>query len=299
MEFIQTGTLKIAYEVAGQPTGIPVLLLHGWPDSPSSWKAVASRLHDQGYMTIVPYLRGSYPTEFQSDAIPRYAGAVAMAQDAIDLADQLGLAKFHVVGHDWGARIAYTLAALFPERVSGIAALALAYQPRGQFKVPELQQAMHFWYQFFQCTPGGADAVRKDPIAFARIQWETWSPTGWFSDLDFFEASEHFAHPDWSEVTLNAYRARYLPGEVSDARYDNAQAALENVESIDVPTLMIHGAADTCDMPASSRHQETYFSRGYRRLLLEGVGHFPHREASETVAEAIATFFAEHMPPQG
>lgn len=133
-----------------------------------------------------------------------------MAQDAIDLADRLGIAKFHVVGHDWGARIAYTLAALFPERVSLIAALALAYHPRGQFNVPDFQQAMRFWYQFLQCTPGGADAVRKDPIGFARIQWETWSPTGWFSDLDFFEASEHFAHPDWSEVTLNAYRGRYL-----------------------------------------------------------------------------------------
>ena len=299
MEFIHTDTLKIAYEVTGKPNGTPVLLLHGWPDSPSSWKAVASRLHDQGYRTIVPYLRGSYPTEFQSKDIPRYAGAVAMAQDAIDLADQLGIAKFHVVGHDWGARIAYTLAALYPERISVIAALALAYQPRGRFKVPDFQQAMHFWYQFFQCTPGGADAVRKDPIRFARIQWDSWSPTSWFSELDFMEASEHFAHPDWSEVTLNAYRSRYLPDEVSDARYANAQAALENIELIDVPTLMIQGAADRCDMPASSEHQEMHFSRGYRRLLLEGVGHFPHREASETVAEAIAAFFAEQAPLQG
>lgn len=86
---------------------------------------------------------------------------------------------------------------------------------------------------------------------------------------------------------------------MSDARYASAQAALENGESIDVPTLMIQGAADGCDMPASSEHQEMHFQRGYRRLLLEGVGHFPHREASETVAEAIASFFAEHVPSQG
>ncbi len=98
--------------------------------------------------------------------------------------------------------------------------------------------------------------MRKDPIGSARIQWETWSPTGWFSDIDFFEESKRFAHPDWSEVTLNAYRSRYLPDEVSDVRYAIAQAALENVESTIVPTLMIQGAADRCDMPASSEHQE-------------------------------------------
>ena len=54
-----------------------------------------------------------------------------LAQDAIDLMDALGIERFAVVGHDWGARMAYTLAALFPERLSSITALSLGYQPRG------------------------------------------------------------------------------------------------------------------------------------------------------------------------
>ena len=73
-----------------------------------------------------------HPTEFLSADTPRFSGAVAMAQDVIDLANLIGIERFAVVGHDWGARIAYTLAALFPERISSIAALALAYQPRAQ-----------------------------------------------------------------------------------------------------------------------------------------------------------------------
>jgi pimeloyl-ACP methyl ester carboxylesterase len=136
---------------------------------------------------------------------------VALAQDALDLADALSLETFAVLGHDWGARVAYTLAALFPERVTAIAALALAYQPRGQFSVPSFDQSRRFWYQWFMCTDTGAEAVRKDPIGFARIQWETWSPSGWFDDAEFDLTAESFSSPDWVEISLNAYRAVLLP----------------------------------------------------------------------------------------
>ena len=69
---------------------------------------------------------------------------MALAQDAIDLADGLGLERFAVVGHDWGARAAYTLAALFPKRVTAIAAIAPAFQPRGEFKIPSFDQSRRF-----------------------------------------------------------------------------------------------------------------------------------------------------------
>jgi pimeloyl-ACP methyl ester carboxylesterase len=286
MHFEQTELLNIAFEMEGSPSGPPVFLLHGWPDAPAAWQHVASRLQEQGFKTVAPYLRGSYPTEFLSRATPRFAGAVGMAQDTIDLADKLGIERFAVVGHDWGARIAYTLAALFPERIKFIAALALAYQPRGEFHLGSFVQSRQFWYQFFQCTDAGAEAVRQDPVGFARIQWETWSPGGWFSEEDFKVTSRHFDKPDWAEITLNAYRSRYLAGEVVDSRYDELQARLKNTVLIEVPTLMIQGASDFCDLPAASEGQEGYFLNSYERILLEGVGHFPHREAPAAVADA-------------
>lgn len=290
MRFEQTELLNIAFEMDDAPSGPPVFLLHGWPDAPASWGTVASTLQRNGFKTITPYLRGSYPTEFLSQATPRFAGAVAMAQDLIDLADRLGIERFSILGHDWGARIAYTVATLFPDRVRGIAALALAYQPRGEFHLGTFTQSKQFWYQFFQCTPGGAEAVRRDPVGFARIQWETWSPKGWFKEEEFSLASKHFDHPDWAEITLNSYRSRYLSGETFDPRYETLQARLRSMERIEVPALMIHGASDFCDLPSSSEGQEKYFPNGYERILLEGVGHFPHREASATVAEAALRF---------
>jgi pimeloyl-ACP methyl ester carboxylesterase len=121
---------------------------------------------------------------------------VALAQDAIDLADALDLQTFAVAGHDWGARAAYILAALFPERVSSIVGIALAYQPRGGFNLPPSSQARRFWYQWFMALDDGPSAVRADPKGFARIQWETWSPPGWFDEAEFEATANSFDNPD-------------------------------------------------------------------------------------------------------
>jgi pimeloyl-ACP methyl ester carboxylesterase len=287
MRSIHTDILEIAFEDGGPEQGPPVLLLHGWPDAPCGWNGVASRLQGRGWRTIVPYLRGSGRTRFRSPDTPRIGAAVALAQDAIDLADALGLDRFAVVGHDWGARIGYTLAALFPERVTAVAAMALGYQPRGVFRVPEFAQSRRFWYQWFLCIEDGANAVRKDPVGFARIQWDSWSPPGWFDEREFLATAASFTNPDWVSVTLNAYRSRWLPNEMVDARYGQLQEKLGMVERLSIPTLMIQGAADECDNPKESEHLEEYFTAKYDRHVLEGVGHFPHREAQALVSAAV------------
>jgi pimeloyl-ACP methyl ester carboxylesterase len=269
---------------------LPILLLHGWPDAPRGWRTIANSLHAENFRTIIPFLRGSQPTRFISAETPRIGSSVALAQDAIDLADALHLDRFIAIGHDWGARTAYTLAALFPERVLAIAALSLAFQPHGLFRVPNFEQSRRFWYQWFQCTEGGAAAVRKDPIAFARIHWDTWSPPGWFDEAEFAATAETFRHPDWAAITLNAYRSRWMAGESGDPRYAPLQNRLAAIDSLSTPTLMIQGQSDFCDAPRESESLESHFSRSYRRILLDGVGHFPHREAPTTVAEAILQF---------
>jgi pimeloyl-ACP methyl ester carboxylesterase len=287
MRTIQTDILEIAFEDEGPERGPPALLLHGWPDAPRGWNEIASRLQGQGWRTVVPYLRGSGATRFRSPDTPRIGSAVAMALDAIDLADALGLDHFAVVGHDWGARIAYTLAALFPKRVTAVAAMALGYQPRGVFQVPDFAQSRRFWYQWFMCIEEGANAVRRDPVGFARIQWDSWSPPGWFDEREFLATAASFTNPDWVSVTLNAYRSRWLSNEMTDARYEELQEKLAAVERLSVPTLMIQGAADDCDSPKESENLEPYFTARYDRQVLDGVGHFPHREAPNLVSAAV------------
>jgi pimeloyl-ACP methyl ester carboxylesterase len=214
----------------------------------------------------------------------------------LDLVDSLGVTRFAVVGHDWGARIAYTLASAFPDRLTTIAALALPYQPRGLFVMPGFSQARAFWYQWLMYVDAGADAVHHDPIGFAREQWDTWSPPGWFGDEEFNATAEAFANPDWPAITLNAYRARFLDNEPRDARYDQLRHQIATVDRLRVSTLMIQGGADRCDEPAGSAGLEGHFERYYRRVVLDGVGHFPHREAPERVSAEVCAHLDRDRP---
>ena len=298
MKHIRTDLIDIAFEQGGPANGSPVLLLHGWPDAPRGWEPVARRLEADGHRTIIPFLRGSAPTQFLSKGTPRVGAAVALAQDTIDLADALRIERFAVVGHDWGARVAHTLAALFPKRITHIAALALGYQPRGVWKTPSFAQSRRFWYQWFMCTDGGSEAVSKDPIGFARIQWDTWSPHGWFDEVEFDRTAESFKNPDWAAITLNAYRSRWRQNEEWDPRYDTLQRRLGEVEKISIPTLMIQGLEDYCDPPSESEGLEEFFTRGYRRVVVENIGHFPQREAPDLLAEIVLEHLQKSTKPK-
>jgi pimeloyl-ACP methyl ester carboxylesterase len=286
MASVRSNVLEIAYDDVGDTSGAPVFLLHGWPDTARGWRHVAHRLASSGFRAIVPDNRGTGGTTFRSPDTPRDGQAVALAQDTIDLADALGLDRFAVVGHDWGARAAYTLAALAPERVTAVAALALAYQSRGHFEMPNFLQARAFWYQWLMYVDDGVEAIRRDPVGFARVQWDTWSPPGWFDDAEFTTTARGFVNPDWTAITLNAYRSRFLADEPRDVRYDELRRRLDAVDHLSVPTLMLQGGSDFCDPPPSSEGLDGHFDT-YRRVILDGVGHFPHREAPDLVVDLV------------
>jgi pimeloyl-ACP methyl ester carboxylesterase len=288
MPFADTPTLRIAYEIGGPADGAPVLLLHGWPDDPRTYDKIVPALQAEGFRTIVPYLRGFGPTTFLPGQIMRSGEMVAMAQDALDLADALKLDRFVVVGHDWGARIAYALAILAPERVTKIAAMSVGWQP-GALPTPNFEQSRTYWYQWFMSTERGAQAVAANPKAFARIMWETWAPPGWFSDAEFDATAASFENPDWPDVTVHSYRVRWAEAE-KDPRYAPLDAQLLAAKSISVPALMIQGGADSVTLAETTAGKGPYFTGGYARHVLDGVGHFPTREAADRVNKLLLDF---------
>jgi pimeloyl-ACP methyl ester carboxylesterase len=78
-----------------------------------------------------------------------------------------------------------------------------------------------------------------------------------------------------------------LQHELRDPRYDEVQSRLSRSTRIDVPTLMIQGGADSCAAPSESEGMDKFFTADYERIVVKSAGHFPHREAMSTVAEAI------------
>jgi pimeloyl-ACP methyl ester carboxylesterase len=120
-----TPHLEVEVWSLGPGHGHPVVLLHGWPDSVRTWREVAPFLAEAGYRVLMPSLRGFGGTRFRHPDAMRSGQLVSLGQDVMDVADAMGLQRFSVVGHDWGARAAYIAACLWPERISSCVALSV------------------------------------------------------------------------------------------------------------------------------------------------------------------------------
>ena len=288
---IKTSSVRLAFEESGPGQGEPLLLVHGWPDSPRTWDKVLPALHAAGYKTIAPYLRGYGLSTFRDKLFgrnPKRTGQpVAFAQDMVDLLDALKIERIHFVGHDWGARTAQALAAVFPQRLKSMVTISVPFEP-GKAKPPKLPQAQAFWYQWLLCIKPGEKLFTGDPVAFGKAQWDAWSPAGWYTPGELRDAAKSWKGDDFKAVVLHSYRSRWGYAAM-DSKYDLLQARFEAAETLNVPTLLIHGMEDRCELAATTDGAGRYFKNGYRRVLLDGVGHFPQREnPAGTVNEILA-----------
>lgn len=290
MPTIKTDILEIDYRDDGPAEAPAVLLLHGWPDDASTWDEVAAQLNAAGLRTIVPSLRGFGATRFLSAGTPRTGNTGALAIDALLMMDALGIARFFIAGHDWGANIAEALAVGWPDRVARMAMLSTP--PRlGGMPTPPFWHAQRQWYHWFQATERGADAVRNDRKGFAYIMWENWAPPGWFDEATFEQVAQSFDNPDWAEVTIHSYRARW--GEAApDPRSEWLEDKVKATKTLSLPALYIQGEVDGVNPPPVSENVAEKFTGSFQRILLPGVGHFPTREAPEEVAKRLIALFS-------
>ena len=283
---IQTPLLEIGYLEQGPSDGKPVILLHGWPYDAHTWDAVAASLAEQGWHTYAPYLRGFGPTRFLHSETRRSGQMTAIAQDAKDFADALGLNQFTLVGHDWGGRAAYLFAANWPERLEKLVALSVPYGGGPNQPISPIQRKA-YWYQWFFGTEQARHALDEDRNAICRFLWETWGPAQCFNEAEFAAASEAWQNPDWVEITLHSYRFRWgraLP----DPRYDALEARQLLTPPITVPTVLLHGAEDGAALAGGSEGQDAHFTAGYTRKVLPGIGHSIQAEQPDAVVRAVS-----------
>ncbi len=230
---VRTKYLNVKVIQGGSKDGRPVLLVHGWPDDATTWDAVSPRLHDAGLRTIAPMHRGFGGTRFLSSRTPRTGNVGILCLDAIDLMDPLEIDRFFVAGHDWGSNVAEGLAVGWPKRVTRIAMISTPSR-LGGLKTPPFEIARLYWYHWFQATKRGAEAVSNDPKGFARIMWDTWSPTGWFDETTFRAVASSFSNPDWVSVTNHSYRSRWGE-EALDPRSAKIEAKIKGNETSENP----------------------------------------------------------------
>jgi len=288
MPTLTTDLLEMHYRDSGPKDGPVALLIHGWPDNASTWDAVASKLNQTGLRTIVPTLRGFGESRLH-EGKARTGNSAILAMDMIALMDGLGIDHFMVAGHDWGSNAAEALAVGWPDRVDRMA--MLCSPPRlGGMQTPSFEQAQRQWYHWFMATQRGARAVRDEPHGFAHIHWVNWSPPGWFAEETFAAVAASFDNPDWADVTLHSYRARW-----DEAKPDPSSQWLEDkikaTKTLSLPTVYIQGAVDGVNPPSITKAVPSKFTGPFAFVELADVGHFAQREHPDAVAKHLAQLF--------
>jgi pimeloyl-ACP methyl ester carboxylesterase len=285
---IDAGPLNVGYVDAGPADGAAVVLLHGWPYDIHSYAEVAPLLTAAGYRVIVPYLRGYGTTRFLSDDTPRNGEQAALALDAIALMDALGLERAVVAGFDWGARSADIVAALWPERCSGLVSVSgylIGSQAAGRSPLPP-EAELQWWYQYYFATERGRAGYEKYRREFAKLIWQTASPKWNFDDATFERSAASFDNPDHVAIVIHNYRWRLGLADGA-AEYAELEEQLATGPDITVPAITLEGDANGAPHPEPPAYAEKFAGPYSHRTVEGGIGHNLPQEAPEAFADAV------------
>jgi pimeloyl-ACP methyl ester carboxylesterase len=258
----------INYEVTGE--GRPVVLLHGFPDSGRLWRHQVGSLADAGFKVIVPDMRGygasDKPTEIEAYNI------LYLVADIGAVLDDAGLEAAHVVGHDWGAAVAWALAALAPERVDHLAALSVGHP--STFRAGGFDQYEKSWYMLL--------------FQFEEIAEQ------WLSNDDWSNFRAWGGHPDADAVIaeleanasltpgLNWYRANIPP--------ESYVAPPLELPPIQAPTLGVWSSGDMALTEGQMTRSAEQVAGAWRYERLDGPGHWMQLEAPDEVNRLLGDF---------
>lgn len=273
LQQIRLGDLSFDVDVAGPPDGPAVLLLHGFPHSYESWVDVTPILNAAGLCTIAPDQRG-YCDGARPPAVADYA-LPYLRDDALGVLDALGVGAAHVVGHDWGAAVAWYLGARDPGRVRSLVALAIPHLDAYQhaFQVDEGQR-MGSKYVEMLMAQGSAQELLADG---ASGLWAWFNQVG--EGVLTLEQIERYvrkhSQPGVLDAALNWYRANNLLGEPF------------GFGTVTVPTTFVWSPSDTAVSRFSVEHTPDHVTGPYRLVTLPEVSHWQPEQAPDTVAAEI------------
>jgi pimeloyl-ACP methyl ester carboxylesterase len=266
----------------GPADGPLVLLLHGFPEFWWSWRHQLVELGEAGYRAVAPDLRG-YGA---SDKPPRGYDAYTLSSDVAGMVRALGAREAHLVGHDWGAFLAWTVATLHPGVVSRLTVLGMAHPLRlaAALRSDRAQLKASAYIGFFQLPKLPEARLTRDGGAYVGEILRRWGGPGFPDAETDARCREAMAVPGAAHCALEWYRwavrSRTRP---SGLRF---MSLLER--GVGVPTLHLHGALDSCILPSTARGSGAWTRHApYAYEELPGVGHFVQQEAPELVGRRL------------
>lgn len=268
---LRVGDVTLCVRDSG--VGVPVLLLHGWPDTGDVWRHQVPALTAAGYRVIAPDLRGFGESGKPTD-LAAY-GMRAMVGDVLGLLDALELHRVHLVGHDWGASIAWLTASLAADRIASLTALSVGHP--AAIRSAGLPQREKSWYMLlFQFR----DIAER-----------------WLADDDFRNFREWAAHPDPDAVvrrlsdpaaltaSLALYRAILPPESLLKPPTVRTPVA--------VPTMGVWSSGDFALLEEGMTGSARHVAGPWRYERIDGAGHWLQLEAPDTLNALLLDFLGQ------
>jgi pimeloyl-ACP methyl ester carboxylesterase len=276
MQQFSHGDLVFDVLDAGPADGPVVVLLHGFPQHNDSWSVVIDKLTAQGYRCLAPNQRGYSP-----GARPPRRRDYRMSELVADvgaLIDASGAERVHLVGHDWGAAVAWNVAGRLPERLASVSTISVPHPTAFVKAIWTSRQVLASWYMFFFQLPRVPERLllRRDG-----------STTGMAASLVRGGQTPANAARDVAAMSeagtltaaLNWYRAMFLsnpPGKIT------------------VPTLYVWSDGDTALLEKAAHASGGYVSADYRFEIMRGVSHWIPEERPDTLADLLLDWFSVH-----
>ena len=262
---------------AGPPDGPVVVLLHGFPQRNDSWSAVIDRLTAAGYRCLAPNQRGYAP-----GARPPRRRDYRMSELVADigaLIDASGAQRVHLVGHDWGAAVAWGVAAELPERLATVSPVSVPHPAAFLKSFVTSRQGLASWYMgFFQLPWLPEWLLTRGNGAVAAKTLRRSGQTAAAAERD----AQAMTEPGALTGGLNWYRG--LP--MSNLRDSN--------QKISVPTMYVWSDDDIALKPKAARNTARYVDADYRFEIMSGVSHWIPDTEPDRLADLLLDWFAAH-----
>jgi pimeloyl-ACP methyl ester carboxylesterase len=255
------------------------VLVHGFPDTPFTWRHLGPQLAESGYRVVAPWLPG------YDAALDKNVSVGTYVRYVLDIRREYGGDDRAVlIGHDWGAQAGYGAVVTDPEAFRRYVALAVppaAALAAGMFSYRQLKRSFYIW--FIQQV-GLAEAVLVEPGFWEQL-WADWSP-GYEPSDDVGELRKYLTGANIANV-ICPYRASFNPQFADpDAQAEEASA----IQPPPVPTLYLHGTDDGgmgVDLLAQFDVSVHLPAAGSAFEIIDGAGHFLHLEEPDVIAAKI------------
>jgi pimeloyl-ACP methyl ester carboxylesterase len=262
---------RITYDDHGPTDGPVVLLLHGFPDSADMWRHQVEALVAAGYRVLVPDQRG-YGRSDKPDDVDAY-NLILLGTDALAVLDDAGAATARVVGHDWGAPVAWLVATMAPDRVDQLVAVSVGH-PR-TFATASFAQREKSWYMLL---------FQFEGVAERWLSEDGWSRFRAWADHPDHDGVVAALERDGSLTPgLNWYRANVAPTSLVDAPPD--------LPPVQVPTMGVWSSGDMALLEDQMARSAEHCAAGFRYERIDDVGHWIPLAAPERLNELLLDFF--------